>query len=67
MRDTELCQWSLGLGEPWFVERVVLAVDRKRVNVWVEQPSSTKFGHRSYAARILVFRFCLRVTRNSHL
>jgi transposase len=38
MRDTELYQRVLGLAQPWFVERVDLSVDRKRVDVWVAHP-----------------------------
>ena len=38
MRDTELYERVLGLSEPWLVGEVVLQVEVKRVDVWVEHP-----------------------------
>ncbi len=43
MRDTELYQRVLGLGEPWSVSRVELKVPDHRVDVWVDHPAGTKW------------------------
>jgi transposase len=44
MRDTELYQQLLGLTAPWTVDRVELAVDHRRVDVWVGHPQRWRFG-----------------------
>lgn len=43
MRDTELYQRVLGLGEPWSVSRVELKVPDHRVDVWVSHPPGVKW------------------------
>ena len=43
MRDTELYERVLGLAEPWSVNDVVLNVDDKRVDVWVEHPAEQRW------------------------
>jgi len=36
VRDTDLYRQLLGLEKPWTVDRVELAVDKRRVDVWAK-------------------------------
>jgi transposase len=43
MRDIELYQRILGLAEPWSVERVILDVAQKRVDIWIKHPDGQQW------------------------
>ena len=44
MQDTDLYQRVLGLEEPWFVERVELSVEPRRVDIWLEHRPGVKWA-----------------------
>lgn len=44
MESIELYQQLLGLAEPWTVERVELAIDQQRVEVYVGHPAGYRFA-----------------------
>ena len=43
MRDVELYEQILGLGEPWKVRDVELSIDEERVDIHVEHPEGMKW------------------------
>ena len=43
MRDVELYEQILGLGEPWEVRDVELNIDEGRVDIHVEHPEGMKW------------------------
>ena len=53
MRDTELYERVLGLSEPWLVGEVVLQVEVKRVDAWVEHPPGERRPIQCYPRRFL--------------